>query len=758
MPQNPRLGEQITRLARSLAAVKGWPMQSAMKYIANSTGYSVDTVFGWRQGRQCPSPEVVEKLAQIGKAEAKLDREWGKSLLQAARHPEAVAIVNKIWGPEKVSSNLPSPEHTDFIGRQAEIVRLLEYLSPNCGAHLISVDGIAGVGKSALVLEAACRCLRASTSEALDRGIPAFDAIIFVSAKQQYLTAEGILPRSGAQRTLSDIFHAVAQTLNRSEITHAAPEHQRSRVLEALSRQKTLLIIDNFETTEGKEDILSFLFGLPVTVKAVITTRERILFSPIRLEQLPEKEALDLIARHAQEKGKELNRQQALVLYQHIGGIPAALVYSIGQIASGYSLETVLDKVFDVSGDVVRFCFEASVQPLRGQSAHRLLLAIALFPMPPLRTALTYIAGLNLEPSIVEDGLAQLQRLSLISQQGERYRMLPLTHEYALAELAAHPDLEREARKRWIEWYLDFTREHGGNDWSGWQTKYDRVEEEWENLLAVFDWCAAHDQYNAIRAFWQEGRVLGVADIYGFWDDRLTWLTWLIQAAEGRGDWSAAVEAMGDIGFILTLMDQVGEADRLLSRAWDFHEHEDVATRVQIEVAQELSLLRIYQERYADAASLLNQSASLLNAAPLDEPERARRWILTQFYMGFLYYRQREYTTAKAYFSSMKEQAEAIGWQRATIYAENFLANIAIVEGRLDEAERWLQTGLIVSERNKDKRRTAHFQASLARFEKKRGNLEKARFWAQAALKGFKLLGMQREVKRMEEILQELQG
>src|SRR6266540_2518937 len=76
MPQREtryaRLGEQITRLVRSLAAVKGWNMTQTMNYIAHSVHYGPDMIHRWRQGKACPLPEAVEALAQIGNKEANL--------------------------------------------------------------------------------------------------------------------------------------------------------------------------------------------------------------------------------------------------------------------------------------------------------------------------------------------------------------------------------------------------------------------------------------------------------------------------------------------------------------------------------------------------------------------------------------------------------------------------------------------------------------------------------------------------------------
>src|SRR5712692_723581 len=304
----PRLGEQITRLIRNLAAAKDWDMTVAMAYVAQQANYSPDMIYRWRQGNGCPSPKTVEIMAKIGKEEANLDRMWGESFLHAAHHYDAMAILNAVWGPKEIRlipCNLPTPEHTIFIGRRREIADLLELLSAQYAAHLISVDGIGGVGKTALVLEVAFRCLRASTGEGYNSQIPTFDAIIFVSAKQQYLTSGGLLPSLEAQRTLRDLFRETAQTLNRFEINQVRQQDQPSIVRDALSRQRTLLIVDNLETMEEKQEIVAFLYRLPHQVKVVITTRERALFSPIRLEQLEEEDAVNLMKKEAQEKGVE---------------------------------------------------------------------------------------------------------------------------------------------------------------------------------------------------------------------------------------------------------------------------------------------------------------------------------------------------------------------------------------------------------------------------------------------------------------------
>jgi LuxR family glucitol operon transcriptional activator len=735
-----------------------------MTYISQQTSYSRDMVHRWRQGHHIPSSETVEILLHLGKEDANLSREWGESLLHAVRHPDATRVANLLWEPKALHAipcNLPPRDCTDLIGRQTEVARLLELLSPRHAAPLITVDGIGGVGKTALVLDVAYRCWKVSTGEDVFSGVPSFNAIMFVSAKQQSLTPHGILPGKDSRRTLRDIIREIASTLHRPEITQAGPLDQFERVNKALARQTTLLIVDNLETMEDKQEIMSFLYDLPSSVKVIITSRERmLLFSPIRLEQLSQEAALNLIEKEAQEKDAALDGQQAFELYRHIGGIPAALVYAVGQIASGYSLKTVLEKVPRAGSDVARFCFESSLGPLRGQPAQTLLLTIALFPTPPQRPAIASTAGLQADLTAVEDGLALLQRLSLITQrEGGRYALLPLTREYALSELAAQPAFEKETRRRWVEWYRDFVEEYGGNDWDDLHIRYDKIEEEWVNLLAVFEWCAAHEQYKDIRFFWHEMRIGRFAHIYGYWDDRLLWLERLVQSDTKRGDWAYAVKAMVDLGFLYTLINQLDKADRLLQEAWNKHEYAD--PRVQLIVTQKYANLRLHQRQYSEALSWVDQAENLLKEltnpekqkSVLDEREHARRLADFQSNRGLIYFKQKDYAQAEACYQKARELAQDIGWQRAVIYAQNHLAHIAIMQDKLDEAEAFLKTSLPV---DKDTRLAAFHKQTRAYLYQKKRNMKEALRLAQEALEAFERLGMEQEAQEADALCKSL--
>lgn len=661
--------------------------------------------------------------------------------------------------PRCVLHNLPAPSCTTFIGRKEEIFRLLELLSPRYAAHLISIDGIGGVGKTSLVVETAYRCLRASYSNEACPDVPTFDAIIFTSAKEFYLTPFGFLKSLAPRRTLSDIFRQIARILDDLDLTGASFEEQLDLIKESLSCRRTLLIVDNLETVENQQDVLAFLYELPPTVKAVITTRNQIVFVPVRLTSLSEQDAVDLIEHEAQEKGVTLSQEDSQTLYKGTGGVPVAISYAVGQLANGFLFQDVWERVSQPTGDIARFCFESSVKPLLGQPAHKLLMALALFPMPALQHALVQVAVSDADPNIIKSDLARLRGLSLVRQEENRYSMLPLTREYALAELTAHPDFEREARERWISWYVSFSEKYGGQDGKEWQGQFEGLEEEWQNLQAAIEYCMAEGRYADFLTIWRNIEaytyIMGSRKSrLGYWDDRLTWTAWLIQAAEQRGDWSVAAEMMVDCGWTLTSMgkpNQLEAGSELFERAWSLRHYQDLF--FQLRLARNIAVLDIQQQRFNEAQAWLDQTMELLKHAQLDEREQLRQLTQIRYYQGEVFFKTGEYEPAKILFQEALESARATDWKRAIFCTQNWLADIALKQGALDEAQQLLTEGLHIAEANKDKCRLAFCQRSLSDLAKARGNVTEARRWATEALDNFANLGMVPEAEETQSLL-----
>lgn len=692
------------------------------------------------------------KLKQLEHPQKNIEKHSAKKNTSNFSQQEIEPNFSPIPEQFRVFQNLPAREYTAFVGRDREILRLMELLSSQHSAHLISVDGIGGVGKTTLAVEVAYRCFEASLNQRFVSNIPTFEAIIFTSAKQNHLTSIGLLPRLTQERTLREICREIARTLDISEISNLPLQEQIELIRQKLSQLKTLLIVDNLETIEDKQEVLSLLYDLPPTVKVIITTREQALFVPIRLGCLPREHCLRLIQHEAKEKDVTISASESQELFDGVSGIPAAIIYAIGQMAAGYILEDVLAQIKHPEGDVARFCFAGSVNPLKNQPPHYLLMALSLFVQPVTRETAAGVAFENSDPIITNRGLAKLQQLSLVYQQQGRYALLNLTREYAIAELSTHREFAHKLRQRWVDWYVKFSEAYGGSNWKEWHLDYGYLETEWENLRSVLEWCMFQGRYTDFLAIWQH--IKGYVHIRGYWDERLDWTAWLIEAAKQAGDWFTAVEAMCDRASTLVRIrqkSQLEEAEVLLQEAWSLRQHQTI--KFQLDLAANIAILYIQQRQLQQAKEWLAVEQKLLKQASLSESEFQEQQVHILYYQGRISYQDRDYQQSKIIFQQALEQAQKVGWQRATAAIHNWLADIALILGDLKEARELLELSLPMAQRHKDKRSIAFHKATFAKLEKLTGHLTQAKRLAKEAAEGFESLKMTTEAKEMQSLL-----
>lgn len=685
--------------------------------------------------------------------------------------------------PTRPYHNLPVPHHTVLIGREKEMARLMELLCCDERASRIIIDGFGGVGKTSLVLEVAYCCLNASRGAKTAPLAPIFDAIIFTSAKQQHLFGNHILQRLRQERTLNDLLRTILHTLKCPDAIPRGVEEQLKFIQSRLQELHTLLIIDNLETIDDQDAVISFLCELPSTVKVVITTRVRgALGVPIHLECLPPEEAAFLIEHQAQEQSVQLKPEQFQTIYQRTSGLPLGIVYAIGQLSVyGSSCHVLTTRLEQAKSDLAQYCFEDSVQRLRGQLAHRLLMGLALFSKSASPDAIAQVACPEFDlshpvhpqsetppqgdrealqspvrgtpnPRVI-DALAQLYQLRLVIQDEERYDMHSLSREYALAELQANSEFEQQARERWVNWYLQLSQAYPSQNWRQWY-EYQDLDQEWENFQAVIDWCLDQNRYEEVRQFWQ--RIKGYTYLRGHWHERLTWIDWLLQAAQQRQDQATIAEVLVDKGWTLTLMgkpEQLTEVDTLFTQVLYLQDGEDLS--LQLELIIDRVVLSIHQRKFTQAHELLNQGKNVLKRLQIEESKRLHQQIRIDYYEAEVWFRTGNYEQAKIGYQKALERAQAIQWQQVEVYTLNWLAEVALAgEGNLDEAERLLNISMPIALKRKDKRSIAFHQRSWTHLEKMRGNLVEFQRWATLAMAGFESLGMMAEAQEMQSWLE----
>ena len=651
--------------------------------------------------------------------------------------------------------NLPYPTYYEFIGRKKEIEDLKKDISPDIRLPVVTVDGIGGVGKTALVLEVAYGLVN-STSDSKE-----FDAIIFTSAKPTYLTPQGPLSELKSEKTLFDIYRVIARVLEDQAILQTPDEYQLELVKKSLEKQKTLLIVDNFDTIEEEEQkkILSFLYKqLPLTTKAIITTRKRIILDlSITLNSLPGEDCMRLIKQQAKERGIKLSPQDSKKICDRCSGIPLAIIFTIGQLAQGYPLEVVLPPTTTSFKMLTYYLFEKAMSRIKKNISYKLIMSLSFFSSPPTWEALARVADLNPNLPEVQEGMVELQQLYLVVKEGsDQYSMLSLTREYVIAEISssANRDFEEKARERWVKWYLDYTSKYGGKDWGeDWHIKYNHLEEEFDNLIAILSWCARNDHYNDIRTLWSY--LNDFASLFGHWNQRIQWTDWLITESNKRNQIQTALKAMSSKGWTLIQMGELNEdmlksAEDILFEAWKLasDNDNDSGYNIRDSLAKHITYLFIRQRKYDNAIEWLETSKSILNK--INQQEHRLRYIRSKinisYYEGEIYFHLRKYGKAKPFFQKVIKEARDCNWNRRANYALNWLADIAIQQGSLNEARGMLQRGLREAKLSKDKRRIAYYKLSFFKLEKKCNNIERAEEWKKKAIDDFERLGVKGEL------------
>jgi hypothetical protein len=687
---------------------------------------------------------------------------------QAVRHKYQIEKLRSLS-----NHNLPLPLHRQFVGRQAELGDLIYRLSDDYRERLITVSGIGGVGKTALVVEAAYTCLAAS-QESGNPNIPIFDKIIFSSGQLSTLSPEGILSLSSDTvrpkpiRRLEDLCIDIARTLQEQYLINVKPEQQVSALQSFLEthKKKILIVLDNLESLENSHihNIIEFLRGIRSNdVKTVITTRQNpLLYADIQLKRLSEEESLQMIDHLVEEKRIQISSDFRNQLSQMSGGIPLAISYSIGRLAINISSEKVLHELDEPAGNLSRYCFDKLVHDLRIENAlaFKLLITLSVTPYGATFEGLLYFSETpNSERTEADHALDLLIQSSLVFSHGSHYEMLPLTQKYSLSQLEKDVTFEARVRKRWLSWYDELARNNGGEDWGEWHELYDNLDAEWRNFKEVLRWCQHKNLYEEARELWRS--LDRFAYLYGYWLDRLSWLEWLIEGSAQRGDLAFLAEAKLSYAWIILLMEgseNLLKAERILQEAWELRQycrsyiHNVIAINLAVLYTRQLDFGRA-DEWFSNYFNSRRKQSAQADKNDFEKAERLEiRYLL---YWGESYYRRGNHDRAKKLYLQVVKKADSIRWLRIKIRAYERLAHLAIERNDLVYAEELLRVWYPVAVRNKEYRRTAFYERDYAYLEFSKENYVEAKRWAVEALKKFQDLRMLVRIETISQFIRQ---
>jgi LuxR family glucitol operon transcriptional activator len=458
---------------------------------------------------------------------------------------------------EKSTALAKLPRRPFFVGREHELKTILQSLQPNSRTFIIGIEGIGGVGKSALAIETSYLCIENDL----------FQSVIWISAKESILTLHGIEPVIPEAKTLSDILITIGANLGNPTIGNLTIKDQIQRAYNLISRQSTLLILDNFESLSKMEqhDILDFLRNSPMTLKVIITSRERVSEGQIiRLQGLSYEESTALLDWEARQKHIHLTQDQSKYLIDLTGGLPLALLWVQGQIAVlGYSVTQVLDKLsLDADIPILQYCFNHSWNLLGHADAKKLLFVLALQPDPVSRAALKEIGSIEDNDSF-ETAISELLQLSLIEHEHDTdyFSILPLTRRFIRSQFANNRKFIKQAELKTAQYYVNLLAQK--SSFKEWRS-YDELLMDRNNILGVAQWCYKSVEKKQTKTGALTKHTRSIAEILvqigttfgsvlwqrAYWYDRMTLAHAALNAAKLIPDWKSVSTFARNIAWI----------------------------------------------------------------------------------------------------------------------------------------------------------------------------------------------------------------
>jgi tetratricopeptide (TPR) repeat protein/transcriptional regulator with XRE-family HTH domain len=745
----PGLGRLIDRMVKSLNARSDSTMAGTMTELADRLGVTDAAIHKWRQGKHKPAPEILAQLIKIGVAEAGLDRAWAERMLFLGEHPEREALLNQLFGElaPGVRHNLPRRPFLRLVGREKEVGLILERLASESRHWLIPIEGIGGVGKSALALELGWRLVEGYQQTSPGRR---FEAVIWVSAKREVLTMSGVEIQPQLFTNLDDVYRAIAEVLAWPGILRVPDERRSGEVGRALRSSRVLLFLDNLETVDDPQ-VLRFLRDLPPPTKAIATMRfHEDMPYPIRLSKLDEEAARELALQECEARSITLDDVAMNRLLTYTRGIPLAIWWAIGLLAmEGYTIKATLDRLANPTSDLQRFIFGEVLVRLRVRwpEALEVLLALTFFDLDDGATTEALAATTDLALPAVEQAQQRLLNLNLISrhQSGGRFTMLPLTRDFAQQELS--PEWEAAARERWSVFYFQYVELYGDEDLGETVIQREKLRDEIKNIRLVIEWCFVTIPKKAVRLVERISAFLGSE---GEGVERVTLLSRALEVAQQSGMYTSPVSLLIGVAWSYLNREDYQRAQEALEQGLKIAQKHGLQKRL-VQFLRDLGWLYFLQGNYSRACELCMESLELA------EKIRQEFGILLAraFLARMVYYKSGHYPEAEQTFLELLPKVKKS--YPSMLYILRWLGEMALAEGKLDKARSYLEEMAIALKSYYDADTDARLHQNWGDLEKATGHLDKAR---EAYEKGLYLstrLGMRKEVERLEQKLQELE-
>lgn len=368
------------------------------------------------------------------------------NLAESQSREEAAEVSVVENGPMQISREyLPIKSYRELIGRQTQMEVALNALRDPTDHWIIAIDGMGGIGKTALARELADLAL----SERL------FDAVVWESGKEEEFVGESIRQKPVSILTFEKVLDTIARQMCALDVLELKESKEEERIRKKEERVKMILktrhpliVLDNLDTAkEDQDELARKLSALLNPTKAVLTSRHKIKAEvfPISLRGLQQADAITFVSKEAQAKRvrrvAEATGDQLAKIADTAGGAPLALKLIVGQLAY-LDLDHVLTNLRQARVDgpdyeFYKFVYRPSWR-LLSDDAQKILVSLSHFPsIGGDRETVLSVSGVP--DARFASCMNELWTTSLIEVGGAldkaRYSLHPLTQYFVLADI-----------------------------------------------------------------------------------------------------------------------------------------------------------------------------------------------------------------------------------------------------------------------------------------------------------------------------------
>lgn len=437
-----RFAELLTEAVHTIRRRQGKPIAVIQDELTYALGRdSGNPVEYWRKGNIPASQSDLLTLSRELVKRGGLNQEWMEQFWGCTDFLGLAELVGELFSESEQTTLLPQRPFFDLIGRASQVDEILTRLQSERSSPFVAVDGMGGIGKTALIYQV--------VTESLEDRL--FDRAIWIADEH-----DDRFLASDAGLTYESVLQTLARRLGNRELVHLPLAQREARIASLLKLQKTLIVIDNMETAAEAQHEIAERFRKIIGPgdRVLLASRQRFVNDVyhVHLLGLSDEDSARLMRQEAHTRGlSRVERTPPADLFkiaQKTGGSPLALKLAVGQL--GYQpLDVVVTRFqqvqlldageMDEYARLYRHIFMPSWE-LLSTEARRLLISMTHFAAGFGGTFESIKVTSGLDTGLLATRIDELWQLAFL-ETGDathdqiRYYLHALTRHFVLSDI-----------------------------------------------------------------------------------------------------------------------------------------------------------------------------------------------------------------------------------------------------------------------------------------------------------------------------------